>query len=76
MNLVRVLKKSWNMKEIVIAIVVVALGTIPQNQEKRLDELEISGRIETKQTTALQKSIRILRRVLDTRGDLLSLKLL
>ena len=38
-----------------IAIVVGALGTVLKGLEKRLEELEISGRIETIQTTALIK---------------------
>ena len=43
----------------------------PQRIWKRMDELELKRRIETTQTTA-----RILRRVPETWGDLLSLKLL
>ena len=42
---------------------------IPKNLEKRLDELEIRGRIETLQTTAALKSDKIIPRqgeVLDT----------
>ena len=40
-----------------------------------LEDLEIRGRMETIQTTALLRSARILRRVLETGEDLLSLKL-
>ena len=40
-----------------------------------LEELEIGGRVETTKTTALLRMARILRRVLETLGDLLSLKL-
>ena len=60
-----------------ITIVVRALVTVPKNLEKRLDELEIGEKIETTQTTALLISSRILIeiRVLETRGDLLSLRL-
>ena len=43
---------------------------------KGLDDLEVGGRVETIQTTALLKTSRILRRVLETWGDLLPLKLL
>ena len=39
------------------------------------EDLEIEERIDTIQITALSRSARILRRVLETRGDLLSLKL-
>ena len=59
------------MKVTVIPIVFGALGTVP----KGLEELEITVRIETIQTTALLRSARILRRVLKTRVDLLSLRL-
>ena len=46
--------------------VIGALGTVLKGLEKRLDELEIRGRIETIQTTELLKSARIPRRVLET----------
>ena len=36
----------------------------------RTEGWEIRGRVETIQTTALFRSVRILRRVLETRGDL------
>ena len=51
------------------------LGTVTGKLMKGHDNLEITGRAETIQTTALLRSARILRRVLDTRGDLLSTKL-
>ena len=54
------------MKMTVIPIVVGALGTVPKGMEKRLGELEIRGRIEAIQTTAVLKSAKILRRVLET----------
>ena len=59
------------MKVTIVPIVIGALGTIT----KGLEDLEIGGRVETIQTTALLRRARILRRVLETRGDLLSLKL-
>ena len=43
-----------------------ALGTL-------IEDLEIRGQVETIQTTALLRSARILKRVLGTRGDLISL---
>ena len=52
------------MKVIAIPIVFDALGTVSKKLEKRLHELEISGRIKTIQTTAVIKPARILRRVL------------
>ena len=60
----RELGKRWNMKVTGIPMIIGALGTVPP--KKRLDELEIRGYIKTIQTTALQKSACILRRVLET----------
>ena len=54
----------WNMKVTMMPIVVSALGIVTKGLEKRPDELEIRGRIETLQTTALLRLTRILRRVL------------
>ena len=45
----------------VVPIIIGALGTVPKGLEKSLSELEIKGRIETIQTTALLKSARIIR---------------
>ena len=66
LDLARELKMLWNMRVKVIPIVVGALGTVPINLEKRLEDLEITGGIETIQTTALLQLARILRRVLET----------
>ena len=71
----RTKKKLWNMKVIAIPIVVDVLGTIPKGVEKRLKKLKIRGRIETTHTSALLRSARTLRRVLETRGVLLTLKI-
>ena len=62
------------MKVIVKPIVTGALGTVAKELVKRQEESEIRARVETNQTTAL-RSARILRRFLETSGDLLSLKL-
>ena len=59
----------------VVQIVIGALGTINKVLLKGLEDLEVGGRVETIQTTALLRTARILRRVLETWGDLLSLKL-
>ena len=64
-----------NMKATVIPIVIGAHGTIPKGLVKGLEDLEIGGKAENLPTTALLWSVRILRRVLETWGDLLSLKL-
>ena len=50
----------------VVPIVIGALAMIPRGLEKSLDELDIRGRIETIQTTALLRLAGILRRVLET----------
>ena len=63
------------MKVTVIPIVIGALGRVTKGLIMGLEELEIRDRVETIQTTALLRSARILRRVLETWGDLLSLKL-
>ena len=70
LDLVRQLKKLWNMKTTVISIVIGAKG-LKQGQE----DLEIRGRVDSIQTSALLRSTTLLRRVLDTRGDLLLLRL-
>ena len=57
-----------------VSIVVGALGTSPKGLQKRLEELKIIGRIKTTEATTL-RSDRIPRRVLQTRGNLVSLKL-
>ena len=66
LNLARDLKKLLNINMTIISIVVGALGTVPRGLEKRLEKLEIRGRIETLQTTVLLRLARILRRVLET----------
>ena len=56
-------------------IVIGALGTITTGLLKGLEDLEVGGRVETLQTTALLRTARTLKRVLETWGDLLSLKI-
>ena len=74
-DLARDLKKPWNMKITIVPIVIGALGTVTKGLLKGLEDLEIGEQVETIQTTALLRTARILRRVLETWGDLLSLKL-
>ena len=69
------LKKQWNMKVMVIPIVIGALSTVTKRWVQRLEDLEIRGRVETIQTTVLLRSGRILRRVLEVWRDSLSLTL-
>ena len=52
------------MQVTVIIIVIGASGTVTKKLVWGLEELEIRGRVETIQTTALLRSVRILRRVL------------
>ena len=75
LDLARELKRLWNMKVTIVSIVIGALGTITKGLLKGLEDLEIGGQVETIQTTALLRTDKILRRVLETWGDLLSLKL-
>ena len=61
------------MKVTIIPIVISAFGTVTKGLLKGLEDLEVGDRVETIQTTALLKTARIPRRVLETWGDLLSL---
>ena len=63
------------MKVTIIPIVIGAFCTVTKGLLKGLEDLEIGGWVETIQTTALLKTDRIPRRVLETWGDLLSLNL-
>ena len=74
-DLARELKKLWNMKATIIPIVSGAFDAITKGLLKGLGDLEVGRRVETIQMTALLRTARILRRVLETWGDLLSLKL-
>ena len=66
LDLARELRKLWNRKVTIVPIVISALSTITKGQLKGLEDLEVSGRVETIQTTALLRMARILRRVLET----------
>ena len=63
------------MKVTIIPIVIGEFGTLTKGILKRLKGLKFGGRVETIQTTALLRTVRILRRVLEIWEDLLSLKL-
>ena len=75
LDLARELKKLWIMKVTFIPIVIGAFGIVTKGLLKGLEDLEVGGRVETIQTTALLRTARILRRVPETWGDLLSLSL-
>ena len=66
LNLARELKKIWNVQVTIIPIVISAFGTVTKGLLKGLEELEVGGWVETIQTTALLRTTRILRRVLET----------
>ena len=75
LDLPRDCKKLRNMKVTIVPIVIVAFGTITKGLLKGQEDLKVGGRVETIQMAALLRTERILRRVLETWGDLLSLKL-
>ena len=52
MDLAWELKKLWNMKVTIIPLVIGALGTVTEGLIQGLEDLEITGRVETIQTTA------------------------
>ena len=54
------------MKVTIILIVISAFGTVTKGLLKGLEDLDVGGRVETIQTTALLKTDRILRKVLET----------
>ena len=53
------------MKVTIVPIVIGALGTVTKGLLKGLEDLEVGGRVETIQTTALLRTARIQRRVLE-----------
>ena len=54
------------MKLTIIPIVIGAFGTVTKGLLKGLEDLEAGGQVEATQTTALLRTARILRRVLET----------
>ena len=59
----------------IIPIVMGTFGTITKGFLKGMEDLEVGERVQTIQTTSQLRTARILRRVLETWGDLLSFKL-
>ena len=74
-DLARELKKLCNMKVTIVPIVIGVLDTISKRLLKGQENLEVGGRVENIQMTALLRMARILTPVLETKGDLLSPKL-
>ena len=56
LDFAREIQKLLNMKVTVIATVIGEIGTVTKGLEKGLEELEISARVETIQTTTLLRS--------------------
>ena len=54
------------MKMTILIIVIGAFATVTKGLIKGLEELELGGRVETNQTTALLRTVRILRIILVT----------
>ena len=75
LDFARELKKLWKMKVTIIPILIGAFWTVTKGLLKGLEDLEVGRRVETIQTTTLLRMARILRRILETWGDLLSLRL-
>ena len=66
LDFARELKKLWNIKVTIITSVIGTFGTVTKGLLKGLEDLEVGSREGTIQTTALLKTARILRRVLET----------
>ena len=64
-DLVRELKRLWDMKVVVIPIVLGALGTTPKTLQKRMKDIGIETRIGELQKTVIMHTARILRKVLE-----------
>ena len=56
LELVRELKKLRNIKVMIVPIVIGAFGTITKGLTKGLEDLEVGGRVETIQMTALLRT--------------------
>ena len=59
----------------IISIVIGAFGTVTKGLLEGLEDFEVGGRVDNIQTTTLLKTDRILRSRLETRANLLPLKL-
>ena len=73
-DLKRELQKLWNLKTSIVPIVIGALGTIPKSLEKHVSELNVEVIISQIQTTVLFYNARIIRKVLEFEGVLLTLE--
>ena len=64
-NLARELRRMWEVKTIVVPIVVGVLGTVPLRLKDNLKEIEVDTSISLIQKSALLGSVRLLRKVLE-----------
>ena len=64
-DLIRELKKLWNMKIVVIPVVLGALGTTPKTLQKRMKGIGIETKIGELQKTVIIHTVRILRKFLE-----------
>ena len=71
-DLARELRKLWKMKTVVIPIVIGTLGIVPKDLNRRLENIGIETKIDELQKSVILNTARILRKVLDVWGDLLS----
>ena len=60
------LARELNMKVTIIPIMIGAFGTVTKGLLKGLEDLKVGGRVDTIQTTALLRTARILRRIVET----------
>ena len=75
LNLSWELTKLRNMKVTIIPIVIGAFGTVTKGLVQGQEDLEITGRIETIQTSTFFRLVRILRKVQEIWRDFLSLEI-
>ncbi len=54
------------MRVTIVSIVIGSFGTVAKGLLKGLEDFKVEGRVETIQTTTLLRTVRILRRVLET----------
>ena len=74
LDLARQFKKLWNIKVTIGPIVIGALRIVFKGLVQVLEDMEIRWHVETIQTTALLRSVGILRRVQETWGYSKSIK--
>ena len=74
-DLARELKKLWDMKIVVIPIVIGVLGTTPKMLPKQMTDIGVKTNIGEFQKTIILNTARILRKVLEIWSVLLTTKL-